>query len=268
MLRSGFMTLRIATRAVVPLKPQPVSSIEITQKVARLYADELSTGKGRALRLAKLGGSTLGAAIHDFGVAQRLPATLNTALLGVKPGKPLSPEEAPRPGVGGRYVAPNGDPLIRGKLNDGNGVVGSADYGLVDPLTNQFYKEENHGGFAHPTEYTGPYPLPKGERFEGPKLSAGELAQLEKVANRPPPPNRAAAALEAHLKAGDLTFTGAGPDPKRIASSKVIKQEHPFTYTAITLAGDPNHVIIKKVLTGGFVPARPGDGTYSQPIAI
>jgi hypothetical protein len=47
-----------------------------------------------------------------------------------------------------------------------------------------------------------------------------------------------------------------------------VKSEHPFTYYAITLKGDPKHVIFKKVLTGGFVPAGPNDGAYSQPVAI
>ena len=43
---------------------------------------------------------------------------------------------------------------------------------------------------------------------------------------------------------------------------------HPFTYYAITLKDDPKHIIIKKVLTGGIRAPLPGEGSYSQPIAI
>jgi hypothetical protein len=44
--------------------------------------------------------------------------------------------------------------------------------------------------------------------------------------------------------------------------------KRPFSYTAIVLKSDPTTIIIKKMLTGGFVPARAGDGVFSKPVSI
>ncbi len=229
--------------------------------------DELSTGAGKALRLAKLGLGFVRPA--DLATARGLKDAVTAVLSLVRLGKPIAEKDEPRAGPGGRYTAPNGDPLIRVKLNDGSGVPGSSEYALVNPKTNQFYKEDNVGGFMHPTNYYGPMSLPKGTRFEGKHFSEADLKKLEKVANAPKLVRNspAAAALKA-LAAGTLDFSNSAPRPGDILSSKVIKSEHPFTYTAIVLKSDPEHVIVKKVLTGGFVPAGPNDGSYSQPIAI
>ena len=112
--------------------------------------------------------------------------------------------------------------------------------------------------------------LPKNVQFQGKKFSPAELKRLEQTANKTLLPIRRGleATLDAHLKAGDLNFNNTAPRPEDVLSSRVIKSEHPFTYTAIVLKDDPTHVIIKKVLTGGFVPAGPNAGSYSQPISI
>ena len=82
----------------------------------------------------------------------------------------LSKADSPRQGPNGQMVAPNGDPLIRVKLSDGP-VAGQRQYALVDPQTNEFYVQNNAGGFAHPTTYNGPLSLPPQARFEGSKFT-------------------------------------------------------------------------------------------------
>jgi hypothetical protein len=243
-------------------------------------SDEMSTGAGKALRLKNLAIAppgleriTLEYALkkRDLATAGELKGAINDVLKLVRFGQPIPDKDEPRPGPNGRYVAPNGDPLIRVKLSGSNGIPGSSEYALVNPKTNEFYKEQNEGGFMHPTNYYGPMSLPKGTRFVSKSFTEGDLKKLEKAANSVlsgPIKKGALAALEAHLKAGDLNFDHQAPNPKDILKSTVIKSEHPFTYTAIVLKGDPNHVIIKKVLTGGFVPAGPNDGSYSQPISV
>lgn len=70
------------------------------------------------------------------------------------------------------------------------------------------------------------------------------------------------------LKQGSLHFDQPAPRPGDVVSEKLIKSEHPFSYYAVELRDQPGKVIIKRVLTGGFVPAKPGDGDYSQPIPL
>lgn len=122
---------------------------------------------------------------------------------------------------------------------------------------------------------------------EGLKLATAKLKSLEKdltrlqtqrkhlVAQmavlRPAPKTPTAAQLtaviERHLKADDLKFGAKAPKKEDILTQTTVNK-HPFSYTAIVLKNDPSKVIIKKVLTGGFVPARPGDGTYSFPVPL
>ena len=75
------------------------------------------------------------------------------------------------------------------------------------------------------------------------------------------------AVIERNLKSGTLEFNGKAPKSADILTQTSVNKR-PFSYTAIVLKSDPNSVIIKKVLTGGFVPARPGDGAYSKPLPL
>jgi hypothetical protein len=86
-------------------------------------------------------------------------------------------------------------------------------------------------------------------------------------ASKTPSPAALTAAIERNLQSGNLEFTGKAPKPADILTQTTVNKR-PFSYTAIVLKSDPNSVIIKKVLTGGFVPARPGDGSYSQPVPL
>lgn len=83
------------------------------------------------------------------------------------------------------------------------------------------------------------------------------------------PPTAAAltAVVERHLKAGDLEYGAKAPKKSDILTETTV-HKRPFSYTAIVLKSDPKHVIIKKVLTGGFVPPQPGDGSYSKPVPL
>jgi hypothetical protein len=73
--------------------------------------------------------------------------------------------------------------------------------------------------------------------------------------------------IERHLQAGDLQFGAKAPRKEDILTKTEVTK-HPFTYEAIVLKSDPTKVIIKKTLTGGFVPAKPGDGTFSKPVPL
>lgn len=120
---------------------------------------------------------------------------------------------------------------------------------------------------------------------EGLKTATAKLKKLEKELGglqtqrkhlvkemsvlRPKAPTAAklTAAIERHLKANDLDFSGKAPKKEDILTQTEVNKR-PFSYTAIVLKSDPTKVIIKKVLTGGFVPARPGDGVFSKPVSI
>ena len=197
---------------------------------------------------------------HNEQAARHLKGAIQDKLKLVRFGAPLGKAESPRMGPNGQMVAPNGDPLIRVKLSDGP-VLGQSQYALVDPKTNQFYVQNNAGGFAHPTTYNGPLSLPPQARFEGSKFTPADLKRFERIANEPPK-------FGFPQDLAGLTYDQPAPKPSQIASEKMIKSEHPFTYYAVMLKDDPKHVIIKKVLTGGFVPAQPGDGSYSAPIVL
>lgn len=95
------------------------------------------------------------------------------------------------------------------------------------------------------------------------------VAQMAVMRPTSKPPTAAAltASVERHLKAGDLQFGAKAPKKEDILTQTSV-HKHPFTYTAIVLKNDPTRMIVKKVLTGGFVPAKPGDGTYSKPVSI
>ena len=202
---------------------------------------------------------------HNENAARHVKGAIQDTLKLVKFAGPLSKADSPRQGPNGQRVAPNGDPLIRVKLSDGP-VLGQSQYALVDPQTNEFYVQNNAGGFAHPTSYNGPLSLPPQARFEGSKFTPADLKRFETIANaltKIPLPKDLA-----QLITPKLQFDQPAPKPENIASETPIKSEHPFTYYAVVLKDDPTHVIIKKVLTGGFVPAQPGDGSYSSPISL
>jgi predicted RNase H-like nuclease (RuvC/YqgF family) len=98
------------------------------------------------------------------------------------------------------------------------------------------------------------------------KQVKADLARL-RPASKPPTSAELTAVIEKNLKSGTLEFNGKAPKKEDILTQTEVNKR-PFSYTAIVLKSDPNHVIIKKVLTGGFVPARPGDGSFSQPVPL
>jgi hypothetical protein len=66
------------------------------------------------------------------------------------------------------------------------------------------------------------------------------------------------------IEGNKLEFNGKAPKKTDIAKQFEVRNVRPFTYTAYQLKnGD---VVIKKVLTGGFVPPRPGDGSFTKPM--
>lgn len=268
---------------------------------AKFGADEMSTGRTSRLQQAARKGLTgvgkidLGRILTNFSAAQHVKGAVQDLLKMVRFAGPLPADKAPHLGPNGKMVAPNGHELIRVRIDDGKGgIVGQSQYALVDPQTNEFYVQNNAGGFLHPTTYNGPLSLPPNARFEGAPFSPAELHNFEQIANgKQPPPthlplpkpplvpglptfpfpqlpglNRFKLTLERHLKAGDLEFSHTAPKPGDIRSQTVIKTEHPYTYTAVVLKSDPTHVIIKRELTGGIVMSKPGSETYSQPISI
>lgn len=246
---------------------------EASKGLTKFKKDEMSTGIGRKLRDALERPTAippslekLTRAIRNQNAARNVKGAVLEVLKQVRFGQPLSKAESPRVGANGQMVAPNGDPLIRVKLSEGL-ISGQGQYALVNPKTNEFYVQNSQGGIRHNTTYNGPLSLPPKARFEGTKFSAAELKSLQKAAAEGP----------LHLEPvkptafpglDRMVFDQPAPKPGDILSERPLKSEHPFSYYAITLKNDPTHVIIKKVLTGGIVPARPGDGSYSAPISI
>jgi hypothetical protein len=209
---------------------------------------------------------------HDLKVASTLKAVTLEVLARVRFGKPLEPAQAPRPAPEGKTVAPNGDPLLRVKLADGD-ASGSSQYALISPRTNQFYKEDNLGGLGHTTHYFGPLSLPRGSQFSEKKHHADDLEQFERAARNAG--SRALhskpallAVLATLMKRGDVAFDGQAMPRSDVLSETVLKKEHPYTYVALVSKEDPRRITIKKVLTGGFVPAGPDDGIYSQSFTL
>lgn len=258
------MTIRIAPKP--PQRPSKhIGQLAPKKKpVEPKKLDEMSTGRGKKLLelIKKPGIGDLGRIIANHNAARNVKGAVQDVLKLVRFGEPLSKADSPRTGKNGQMTAPNGDPLFRVRLDDGKGILGSSQYALVNPKTNEFYLQTNGGGFAHPTTYNGPLSLPPGARFQGSKFTPADLQKFEKIANEP----KTTTLKELIGKLSTLEY--GAPKPGNIASEKMLKSEHPFTYYVCTLKGDPNHVVIKKVLTGGFVPAKPGDGSYTEPIAI
>lgn len=253
--------------AAKPLPPR-------TQKKLAEIAPKLTKTRGQVLQqIAKKPPlDEIKRHLHNTTVAKGLKGSIQEQLKLVRFGQPLGKADAPRPGKNGELVAPNGDPLIRVKLSEDSGIVGASQYALVNPRTNEYYVQTNGGGFTHPTTYNGPLSLPKGSRFQGDKFTPADLKSFEKLANATPTLIKQPT-LKDLVKAFDkfesqLKFGQPAPDPKNVLSETVIKSQHPFTYYAVRLKDDPTHVVIKQVLTGGFVPAQPGSGTYSQPISV
>ncbi len=270
------------------------SKVQGTVQAAKKFAkDELSLGLGKALRLTSLKkeaglGEKLGELLkkqpidlkeaverlRDGQTARGLRDSINEQLKLVRFGQPLPKADAPHRGKDGRMVAPNGDPLIEVKLSStrfGTAETSSSRTAYVNPKTNEYYVVDTHGSIGAPTSRAyGPLSLPKGSRFVDQEFSKGELKRLEDLANAPkkfgPLTPKHLAGLIKGL--GSTEFNGAAPNPKNVLSETPLKREHPFTYTVIRLEDHPNHVIIKKVLTGGFAPAKPGDGSYSEPVAL
>jgi hypothetical protein len=105
---------------------------------------------------------------------------------------------------------------------------------------------------------------------------------MTRVANKPPAQPRptenvggrfaspqarmAAISAEANkrIEGGKVEFSERAPKKAEVAREFTVRNVRPFTYTALEMKnGD---IVLKKVLTGGFVPARPGDGTFSKPM--
>ncbi len=293
---------KVAPKLVAPKAAAAVKAAKAGLRAAGKFgADEMSTGRtGRLQQAAKkaltgLGKIDLGRILTNFSAAKHVKGAVQDVLKMVRFAGPLPADQAPHLGPNGKMVAPNGHELIRVRLDDGKGPIsGQSQYALVDPQTNEFYVQNNAGGFLHPTTYNGPLSLPPSARFEGAPFSPAELHNFEQIANGKPAPvphlplpkpplvpglptfpfpqlpglNRFKLTLERHLKAGDLEFNHAAPKPADIRSQTVIKTEHPYTYTAVVLKSDPTHVIIKRELTGGIVMSKPGSETYSQPISV
>lgn len=99
------------------------------------------------------------------------------------------------------------------------------------------------------------------------KRLVAELAVLRPTKPTKPTPAALRNVIERHLQAGDLTFGAKAPKKEDILTQAEV-HKRPFTYVAIVLKSDPANVIVKKVLTGGIVPAKPGDGTYSKPVPL
>ena len=66
------------------------------------------------------------------------------------------------------------------------------------------------------------------------------------------------------IEGGKLEFTAKAPKKADVARQWEVRNNRPFTYTALELKS--GEIVIKKVLTGGFVPARPGDGSFTKPM--
>lgn len=294
----GGMTT-ISKKKLPTLAPVKKPALEKSAKaqspaqVARKFAkDEMSLGLGKALRLKSLKKEGLAEKLgelvkkkpidikeaienlRDGQTARGLKDTINDQLKLVRFGQPLAKADAPQRGKDGRMYAPNGDPLIEVKLSStsfGTAETSSSRTAYVNPKTNEYYVVDKHGSIGPPTERAyGPLSLPKGSRFVDQEFSKGELKRLEDLANAPkkfgPLTPKQLEALTKDLRSTE--FNGSAPNPKNILSETPLKSEHPFTYTVIRLKDDPSQVIIKKVLTGGFAPAKPGDGSYSEPISL
>lgn len=280
------MSVRIPSKPASSRSTKPAPSSKgksapqsAAQRAAEKFKkDELSLGRGKRLADALSGigkkKPDLGRLLHNGTAARNVAEAVRDVLKLVRFGHPLPASESPRVGKGGQMVAPNGDPLLRVKLDDGGGVLGAGQYALVNPKTNEFYLQTDSGGFNPQTTFHGPLSLPPKARFEGDRFTPGELNRLEKLANEGPPAPKlpSTAQLEKAFQAaklrGELDFGQPAPDPSNVAAEIPLKSQHPFTYYAVVLKDDPSKVIIKQVLTGGFVPAKPGDGSYSQPIPL
>ncbi len=216
---------------------------------------------------------------HNQRVALHLKATVTRLQSQAAKLEPMSDLavalNGPRKGEDGRWTAPNGDPLIRVPINQSrlNRSVERTEFALVNPETNEVYfvTEDDHFMMGTSTAIRGPVDLPKGQRFAGGDFTAAQVRGFERTAmlgaaldsfKKKPLGER----VEKMLEKGQLRFDQPAPKPEDVLSEKVLKSEHPFTYYAVQLKDRPGEVIIKKVLTGGFVPAQPGDGAYSQPI--
>lgn len=81
-----------------------------------------------------------------------------------------------------------------------------------------------------------------------------------------PQARQAAISAEANklIEGGKVDFSERAPKKADVAREFTVRNVRPFTYTALEMKnGD---IILKKVLTGGFVPARPGDGSFTRPM--
>ena len=246
-----------------PKKPRAAASKRAPLKTSPRQA-------AKAVREDALASSQL-ARQQDLRVAATFKAAVEEVLVQVKFGKPLEADAAPRPGPEGQLVAPNGDPLLRLKLCDGV-ETGSSQYALVNPKTNQFYKEDNLGHPLRLTNLYGPLSLPRGSQLKEKKPTRDELRQLERAANAAHktslPKSALLVVLAKLLRQGPAAFAGQAIRKADTLSETVFKKEHPFTYTALVRKDDPSRVVIKRVMTGGFLPAGPGEGDYSQPFSL
>lgn len=268
----------IAAVKPAPTPVKPAAVIDVAGVARKLFKrDELSLGKGlkpHAPVIPLFPGPLFNK--HNQRVALHLKDTVTKLQSKVDALEPLPAADAPRRGKDGRYVAPNGDPLVRVALSHTDLAPGTSTtrYALVNPRTNEVYfGTDNRGCFNNSTTFRGPVELPKSQRFAGKEFTTAQVRSFERFAalgaaldsfKKKPLAER----VDAMLKKGSLHFDQPAPKPGDVLSEKVIKSEHPFTYYAVQLASEPGKVVIKQVLTGGFVPAEPGAGSYSQPIPV
>lgn len=100
------------------------------------------------------------------------------------------------------------------------------------------------------------------------RIGSKPQPRIQQTAERYASPQARMKAVQVHanklIEGGKLEFNGKAPKKTDIARQFEVRNVRPFTYTAIELK--TGEIVIKKVLTGGFVPARPGDGSYTAPM--
>ncbi len=72
--------------------------------------------------------------------------------------------------------------------------------------------------------------------------------------------------VETLIKDGKLEFSAKAPKRIDVLRQFEVKSLKPFTYSAIQLR--TGEVVIRQVLTGGVIPSRPGDGSYTAPMKV
>ena len=213
-----------------------------------------------------------GVSAADKKAATGLKANIKEVLMRVRFGQPLAAKDAPRRDAAGRWVAPNGNKLIRVQLSE-KPPAGSADmqshFALVDPKTNNFYSM-TAGGISGRTFAHGPVAL-SAPKFTGKSYSWADIKTLADIANKPavkiPTAKQMANAMGAYEFHKLLKWSIKAPPESQILKRVVIRDDSPFDghkFTGLVLKSDPNKFIIER--TGGGRAG--GVPTYSQPIDV